>query len=319
MRLVDELAHHRQHHVRRGVDLVVLLVVSFAIVEVDLDRDDLARLVAPPVQAAGLPVVELEDRIPGRLVVRGAGQMPQGRRDDRVDAGLVGVIVGPPLVRILFPVAGPLRCRRVTGPHDASRENAAGDADGCIDRVGLPVPFGGRRGWCGGDRGSSRGGGGCWHRVGGAGRRSGEPEQSEGHRSKRGCCGRPAAGRGSRTRWAEADERRRDRPDRNSGLIHRGCFLGENGANDLKGNPAGQAGLLAQAAFSGLGSAATGGRSRGHVRAPGFLLQSRSTRLNRLAYLRQSTGCIASGRVPPNPAPARTGIDRIRARRCCRI
>jgi len=76
--LIHELAHHREHHLRRGINEVVRLGAIEIVVAVDFDGYDLARLITAPGHLARVPVVILEDRAPCLRAVRGAGQPRQG-------------------------------------------------------------------------------------------------------------------------------------------------------------------------------------------------------------------------------------------------
>ena len=136
---VHQLAQERQHRLGRGVDLVVNLLRLVGVVEVNFDRDGFARLVAAPVHSPRPLVVTAEDPGPGRFVGLRAGQAAQHGGHHGVDAGLVGVRIGPPLVGVLFPIPGPLGGCRVPRPDHAAGMNAASEADRGVGGARGPV------------------------------------------------------------------------------------------------------------------------------------------------------------------------------------
>ena len=130
---LHQLPHGGQDHLRRGVGIVVELL-ALAVIKVDLKRDDLAGLVPPMFQLPCGPIVVFENRLPGLLGTRGAGERKQRGSEHRVDARLVGVGIQPPLVGLLLPAAGPVRGQRVVRPHHPPREDPAGHAHRLIRR-----------------------------------------------------------------------------------------------------------------------------------------------------------------------------------------
>jgi hypothetical protein len=102
--LVHELADHGQNHLRGSIGVVVGLRAVLAVVQIDFDGHDFARLIAALVHAAGILVVILEDRLPGLLAVGGAGEFEQRGGQHGIHPRLIGVGVQPPLITLLFPM-----------------------------------------------------------------------------------------------------------------------------------------------------------------------------------------------------------------------
>ena len=129
VRLVHQLPHHGQHHLRGRIDEVVALRAAGGVIHVDLHGHQFAGPIATLGQLPRTVVVVLEERLPGLLAGGGAGEFGQGGGQHGVHRRLVGVLVEPPLVRILLQMACPPGSPRVSRPHDAAGIDASGNAD----------------------------------------------------------------------------------------------------------------------------------------------------------------------------------------------
>ena len=128
VRLIHKLADHGQNHLRRGVGVIVRLHAVLAVVQIDFDGHDFARLIAALVHAAGIFVVILKDCLPGPLAVGGAGELEQRGGQHGIHARLIGVGVQPPLIALLLPIARPLCRLRIARPHHAAGIDAPRNA-----------------------------------------------------------------------------------------------------------------------------------------------------------------------------------------------
>ena len=130
--LLHELAQQGLRELRRNVGIVGAGAVVVHLVQVHLDGDLLALLVAHRALAVALVEVD-EDLVPGLFVGLGVAHRADGAREHRRDGLGMGVAVVPPARRVGHAIpAGGLG---IEGPGDAARLDAEGRPHRRVGRV----------------------------------------------------------------------------------------------------------------------------------------------------------------------------------------